>query len=71
MSDCLASQTILCVRTDVGLPYSVLVLTVASELAVATGTVRGPGTFLPALIDNLSTISGEDVQKIGKIEVFQ
>lgn len=50
---------------------SVLVLTIAAELAMErTGnTVRGPGTFLPALIDEVSGVSGELVRERAKITI--
>jgi hydroxyethylthiazole kinase-like sugar kinase family protein len=33
------------------------------------GSVRGPGTFLSALIDELASLTAEDMRKIAKIRV--
>lgn len=41
----------------------ILVLTVAAELVVRRDDVKGPGTFLPALIDELWTLTPEDLKK--------
>ncbi|KXN90806.1 putative thiamine biosynthetic bifunctional enzyme [Leucoagaricus sp. SymC.cos] len=49
----------------------VLVLTVAAELAVESGNVRGPGTFLDTLIDSLWTITPEDVIKKARVVVHE
>jgi len=48
---------------------SVLVLTVGAEIAVESGNVRGPGTFLGVLIDVLWKLTPEDVTKRAKINV--
>jgi thiamine-phosphate diphosphorylase/hydroxyethylthiazole kinase len=47
----------------------VLVLTVASELAAQKEDVKGPGTFLPRLIDALWDITPEQVQQLSRITV--
>ena len=47
-----------------------LVLTVAAELAVHRDDVKGPGSFLPALIDELWTLTPEDLQTIARVEVW-
>ncbi|KAF5351697.1 hypothetical protein D9756_007742 [Leucocoprinus leucothites] len=47
----------------------ILVLTVAAEVAVEGGHVRGPGTFLGVLIDVLWTLTPEDVIKRAKLDV--
>ncbi|KAF8198122.1 thiamine biosynthetic bifunctional enzyme Thi4 [Pholiota molesta] len=41
----------------------VLVLTIAAELAVESGSVKGPGTFLPALIDALWMLTPEQIRR--------
>ncbi|KAJ7901793.1 Hydroxyethylthiazole kinase [Mycena olivaceomarginata] len=47
---------------------AVLTLTVASELAAKREDVRGIGSFLPALIDELSTLRPEAIRRLAKIE---
>jgi len=47
----------------------VLVLTVAAELAAKREDVKGPGTFLPGLIDVLWDITPEQVQEMSRITV--
>ncbi|KAF9479063.1 thiamine biosynthetic bifunctional enzyme Thi4 [Pholiota conissans] len=47
----------------------VLVLTVAAELAVESGSVKGPGTFLPALIDSLWALTPEHIAQKAKFAV--
>jgi len=44
-------------------------LTVGAEVAVESGNVRGPGTFLGALIDVLWKLTPEDIAKKAKIDV--
>lgn len=46
-----------------------LALTIAAQQAASRGDVRGPGTFLPALIDELAVLSPEMVLRMAKIEV--
>lgn len=46
-----------------------LALTIAAERAARREEVRGPGTFLPALIDELSVLTPEIVMGMAKIEV--
>ena len=46
-----------------------LALTIAAQRAARRGEVRGPGTFLPALIDELSVLTSELVLSMAKIEV--
>lgn len=48
----------------------VLVITIAAEMAVKNGTVRGPGTFLAALIDELASLKDEDIRDRAKIRVI-
>ncbi|TFK74066.1 thiamine biosynthetic bifunctional enzyme Thi4 [Pluteus cervinus] len=50
-----------------GAVAGILVLTIAAELAVERGNVRGPGTFLPSLIDELWTLDTEEVRKRAKV----
>ncbi|TFY80989.1 hypothetical protein EWM64_g3030 [Hericium alpestre] len=47
----------------------VLALTVASEIAAQRSDVRGPGTFLPALIDELANLTPEVIRQRAKVEV--
>ena len=49
---------------------SVLALTVASELAATREDVKGSGTFLPALIDELGKLTPEAIEKAANIEVL-
>ncbi|KAG6844618.1 hypothetical protein H0H87_005475 [Tephrocybe sp. NHM501043] len=53
-----------------GAVAGVLVLTIAAELAVKRDSVKGPGTFLPALIDELWSLQPEDVQSLARVEVY-
>lgn len=46
-----------------------LALTVASQQAASREEVRGPGTFLPALIDELAMLTPEVVLRTAKIDV--
>ncbi|RPD78212.1 Hydroxyethylthiazole kinase [Lentinus tigrinus ALCF2SS1-7] len=48
----------------------VLAITVASELAAARADVKGSGTFLPALIDELAALTPEKIATYGKVEVI-
>ncbi|EIM83062.1 thiamine biosynthetic bifunctional enzyme [Stereum hirsutum FP-91666 SS1] len=47
----------------------VLVLTIAAEIAAEREDVKGPGTFLPALIDELARLTPEVVERRAKVEV--
>ncbi|OSX66223.1 hypothetical protein POSPLADRAFT_1132039 [Postia placenta MAD-698-R-SB12] len=47
----------------------VLALTLASEKAAARDDVKGSGTFLPALIDELGKLSPEEVVALANVEV--
>jgi thiamine-phosphate diphosphorylase/hydroxyethylthiazole kinase len=44
-------------------------MTVAAELAVRRDDVKGPGTFLPALIDELWTLTPGNLLSVARIEV--
>ncbi|KIY43272.1 thiamine biosynthetic bifunctional enzyme Thi4 [Fistulina hepatica ATCC 64428] len=59
------------VRGDMflGAIAGILVLTIASERAVARNDVKGPGTFLPALIDEAAALKPEDIIDAAKIEL--
>ncbi len=46
-----------------------LALTIAAQQAADREEVRGPGTFLPALIDELAMLTPEIVLRKAKIEV--
>jgi thiamine-phosphate diphosphorylase/hydroxyethylthiazole kinase len=48
---------------------AVLAITVASEFAAEQPEVKGPGTFLPALIDQLSTLTAEKIIQRAHIAV--
>jgi thiamine-phosphate diphosphorylase/hydroxyethylthiazole kinase len=50
--------------------YRVLVLTVASEIVAKRPEVKGPGTFLPALIDGLAGVSAQDVRSHAKVTIY-
>jgi len=52
-----------------GAVAGVLVLTIAAELAVRRDGAKGPGTFLPALIDELWTLTADNVQSMARLEV--
>lgn len=51
------------------LDCSVLALTTAAELTVFEGLFNGPGTFLPGLINSLSTLQPEQIKDLAKITV--
>lgn len=48
---------------------SVLAMTIASELAAERSDVKGPGSFIPALIDELASLTPEQISNRAKIEV--
>ncbi|KAJ7072358.1 thiamine biosynthetic bifunctional enzyme Thi4 [Mycena amicta] len=48
---------------------AVLMLTIASELAAKRDTVHGMGTFLPALIDEVSNLRPEVIRKQAKVTI--
>lgn len=48
---------------------SILAITIASELAAAREDVKGSGTFLPALIDELYNLTPETIMDKARIEV--
>ncbi|ETW81065.1 hypothetical protein HETIRDRAFT_452502 [Heterobasidion irregulare TC 32-1] len=47
----------------------VLALTIAAERAAGREDVRGPGTFLPALIDELALLTPEIISQSARVEV--
>ncbi|KAI0742200.1 Hydroxyethylthiazole kinase [Irpex lacteus] len=49
----------------------VLAITVASEYAAEREDVKGSGTFLPALIDELGNLTAETLAKAANIEIVQ
>ena len=46
-----------------------LALTIAAQRAASREEVRGPGTFLPALIDEIGVLTPKIVLDMAKIEV--
>ncbi|KAI0745504.1 Hydroxyethylthiazole kinase [Earliella scabrosa] len=48
----------------------VLAITIASELAAARPDVKGSGTFLPALIDELGALTPEKIAAYAKVDVI-
>lgn len=46
-----------------------LAITIASELAAVRADVKGIGTFLPALLDELNNLTPEKIIERAKIEV--
>ena len=57
-------------KSNLAIRYlSVLVLTVAAELVAKRDDVKGPGTFLPGLVDVLWKLTPEDVLKAAKITI--
>ena len=46
-----------------------LTLTIAAQHAAGREEVRGPGTFLPALIDEITMLTPDIVLRTAKIEV--
>lgn len=53
--------------------YSILTVTIASELAVRRNEVRGPGTFRSALIDELYNVTNDTslIAEHAKVRVIQ
>lgn len=45
-------------------------LTIAAEIAIEKGSVNGPGTLLPALIDEMWAFDPEEVRKRAKVIVY-
>ncbi|KAF9010698.1 thiamine biosynthetic bifunctional enzyme Thi4 [Cyathus striatus] len=54
----------------IGTIAGVLILTIATELAIKKPSVQGPGTFLSGLIDSLWTLKPEDVLGLAKVKVI-
>lgn len=48
----------------------ILVLTISTELAMKREGVKGPGTFLPGLIDVLWSLEADEVMTEAKITVY-
>jgi thiamine-phosphate diphosphorylase/hydroxyethylthiazole kinase len=48
---------------------AVLVVTIASELAGEQPDVKGPGTFLPALIDQLSMLTADKIKERAHVAI--
>lgn len=53
----------------VGALTGLLAMTIASEKAAARDDVKGPGTFIPALQDELAAISAADIHRYAKIDI--
>jgi thiamine-phosphate diphosphorylase / hydroxyethylthiazole kinase len=45
-----------------------LAVTIAAEVAAGRKDVRGPGTFLPALIDELANLKPETIASSAKVD---
>lgn len=52
----------------VGALMGVLAMDIASELAAERSDVKGPGTFIPALIDEVAAVNSEKILQRAKIE---
>ena len=46
-------------------------MTVASELAAERADVKGPGSFIPALIDELASVTPAQIAERARVEVSQ
>jgi thiamine-phosphate diphosphorylase/hydroxyethylthiazole kinase len=44
-------------------------MTIASEIAAERSDVRGPGSFIPALLDELAALSEDDIVKRAKVDI--
>lgn len=44
-------------------------MNIASELAAERSDVRGPGSFIPALIDEIANLDAETLRKRAKVRV--
>ncbi|TKY85725.1 hypothetical protein EX895_005265 [Sporisorium graminicola] len=53
----------------VGALTGLLAMTIASEKAAKRDDVKGPGTFIPALQDELAAVSAQDILQLAKIEI--
>lgn len=53
----------------VGALTGLLAMTIASEKAAVREDVKGPGTFIPALQDELAAVSAEDILRYAKLEI--
>lgn len=59
-----------CIFSSPKFLFRVLVLTVAAEIAAdIDGIIKGPGTFLPGLIDALWSLTPAQVRKLAKLTV--
>lgn len=54
-----------------GAVAGLLVYTVAGEKAGERDDVRGPNTFRSAFIDEMYHVRGDDVKRMGKVEVIR
>lgn len=53
-----------------GALVGLLTLTIASEKAAERKDVQGPGSFIPALIDEIANLTGQDITHRAKIQVL-
>lgn len=53
----------------IGAVLGLLSMTIASEKAAVREDVRGPGSFIPALIDEIAGLRGEDLLERAKLRV--
>lgn len=49
--------------------HSLLTMNIASELAAERPDVRGPGSFIPALIDEIANLDAETLRKRAKVRL--
>lgn len=54
----------------VGAVLGLLSMTIASEKAAARADVRGPGSFIPALIDEIASLTEHDIAEQAKIRIL-
>lgn len=51
------------------IPFRILAMTISSEIAAQRQDVKGPGSFISALIDELASITPEQIIELAKIEI--
>lgn len=45
-------------------------MTIASELAAERPDVKGPGSFIPALIDELANLTPDQIKQKARVEII-